>query len=50
MAYQADHLTKNKILEVLGPEQLFRLELLFLCLLIVVLVAYSGAHSWQSIV
>ena len=35
MAYQADHLTKNKILEVLGPEQLFRLELLFLCLLII---------------
>lgn len=25
MAYQADHLTKNKILEVLGPEQLFSL-------------------------
>ena len=25
MAYQADDVTKNKILEVLGPEQLFRL-------------------------
>lgn len=25
MAYQADEGTKNKILEVLGPEQLFRL-------------------------
>ena len=24
MAYQADEGTKNKILEVLGPEQLFR--------------------------
>lgn len=24
MAYQADDVTKNKILEVLGPEQLFR--------------------------